>query len=109
MPSRRPRLQPGASASYASPDALSAPTRFIVTLKSEEGLGIEAAWVSVRLDGSGLLRPEGARDAQRFTFQRTDESGTVAFTWLPGSGAPPAPVRLSASAATNGRLAIRRL
>ena len=88
---------------------MASPARFIVTLKSENGLAIEATWISVHLDGSGLLRPEGAYDAQGFAFQRTDESGVIQFTWLPGKGASPGPIRLTASAATSGSLTVRRL
>ncbi len=110
MTNRRPRLQqPGASAIYESDEAMASPTSFITTLKSADGLAIPTAWVSVHLDGSGLLRPEGAYDAKTFTFQRTDESGVVQFTWLPGKGATPGPITLRASAATTGALTIRRL
>lgn len=88
---------------------MSAPARFIVTLKDESGLGLGGCWVSVHLDGSGLLRPEGAYDAKTFTFQRTDDLGVVQFTWLPGKGAPPGPIALHVSAATSGRLVVRQL
>lgn len=88
---------------------MSVPTSFIATLKRADGLAVEGAWVSVHLDGSGLLRPEGAYDAKTFTFQRTDESGVIQFMWLPGKGAPPGPIGLRLSTATAGRLTIRRL
>lgn len=80
------RPTPGANTSYQSMDAMSAAARFIVTLKSRDGLAVVGAWVSVHLEGSGLLRPEGAYDAKTFTFQRTNESGVIQFTWLPGQG-----------------------
>ena len=110
MPSRRPRLaSPGASASYVSNDPIADATPFIATLKDRDGMAIPGAWISVRLEGGGLLRPEGAYDAQAFTFQRTDQSGVVQFTWLPGKGSIPSPVTLTASAATSGALVLRRL
>lgn len=110
MPSQRTRpLPPGALATYESGEAMATPTSFIVTLKDEMGMAIPAVWVSVHLEGSGLLRPEGAHDSQRFTFQRTDESGVVQFMWLPGLGTPPGPISLQASTARGGSLVIRRL
>ncbi len=107
MSSQPSRL--GAPGTYESGEAMAVATCFIATLKRADGVAVPGAWVSVHLDGSGLLRPEGAYDAKTFTFQRTDESGVVQFTWLPGKGAPPGPIALRASAATAGSLTIRRL
>ena len=94
---------------YRSGAPMAVATRFIVTLKRNDGLAAAGSWVSVHLEGSGLLRPEGAYDAKTFTFQRTDESGVAQFAWLPGKGATPGRIELRASTATRGSLTIRRL
>ncbi|MCA9849895.1 MAG: hypothetical protein KC461_04525 [Dehalococcoidia bacterium] len=109
MASRRPRRPAGAFASYASPDALESPARFIATLKSEDGLAVAGAWVSIHLHGPGLLRPEGAYDGRGFTFQQTDDSGVLAFTWLPAHRSTDGPIRIGASSASPGNLRLRRL
>ena len=109
MASRRPRRPAGAFASYASPDALESPAQFIATLKSEDGLAVAGAWVSIHLHGPGLLRPEGAYDGRGFTFQRADDSGVVAFAWLPPPSSANGPIRLGASSASPGNLRLRQL
>ncbi len=110
MPTRHPRPHPpGVFAQYASGEPLRANTAFIAILKTMDGMAVAGAWVNVRLDGGGFLRPDGAYDMQAFTFQRTDESGVIQFTWVPGTGAVVGPISLLASAATAGQLAIRRL
>ncbi|MDA1010612.1 MAG: hypothetical protein O2888_03960 [Chloroflexi bacterium] len=74
-----------------------------------DGIGIADAWVSVHLSGNGSLRADGAPGAQRLTFQRTDESGTILFVWLPDTHVQPAPIEFRASSARGALLVIRQL